>query len=94
MGVTSGVWPRVGQTRLHPEQAPQEAGVEGGEGKGESNCLSRVRCPPSGKLDQILSFMGSGVFPTPPQTEEPSPPSRSWQVMTQESRLWVWAGPG
>lgn len=55
MGVTSGVWPRVGQTRLHPEQAPQEAGVEGGEGKGESNCLSRVRCPPSGKLDRSTS---------------------------------------
>ena len=74
MGVIPGVWPRMGQTRLDPEQALQEAGVEGGEGKGECNCLSRVRCPQSGKLDQIHSFMGSGVFPTPGRPRSPLHP--------------------
>lgn len=52
-----------------------------------------------GKLDLICSFMGSGTFPTPRQTrevivEEPSQPSRSRQVMTRESQLWVLGGPG
>ena len=72
--------------------------MEGHEEKGECHCESRGKCRPSGKLDLICSFMGSGTFPTSQQmgevtVEELSQPSRSWRVMTRESQLWVLGGP-
>ena len=91
-GAAKGGMDQLGRT------CPQEAGVEGHEEKGECHCVSRDKCLPSGKLDLIRSLMGSSTFPTPQQTgevtvEEPSQPSRSWRVMTQESQLWVLGGP-
>ena len=51
------------------------------------------------ELTPLLTWTSNVTsFPTPQQTgevtvEEPSQPSRSWRVMTQESQLWVLGGP-